>query len=430
MGTGLKFNLPQTLGGANGTGQALDSSLPNITGVAQNNEMCFVVADIGSAVGYAVQLTAGGTYAIDHGDGTIETITATAYTNQSTANGLLAQVNHTYDPNNSSGKGVWIANEGYYAYVVKIYAATSAIKYFKVARVAGQYTEQHNGIIWADINVTTLVDVSQMFSNGIAINPLRCHLLQKVRIVSGDNITTSDYFAYECNNFRFYNFPDLPNAVSRTYSFYKTAFISVTIGALYQGASICSMAYAFAGMDNLKNIVFTAPTWGSVSSISNIFSGNNALIEIVLPAGVGNNKLTACDNAFNNCYNVKSITNLQYLGSTISNTSFSGAFDGCENFKTSITIGAKLSKFTCKGTTNYKVGITGLIFTNATSTFGGTNPQLDWQYCDLSATALNNGFTSLPSVTPGTVTIKITGCTGAGTCDQSIATAKGYIVAN
>jgi hypothetical protein len=65
---------------------------------------------------------------------------------------------------------------------------------------------------------------------------------------------------------------------------------------------------------------------------------------------------------------------------------------------------------------------------NANSPFSGTSSQVDVSYCNLSASALNQLFTDLPTLSGKT--IKITGCTGAGTCDQTIATNKGWIVSN
>jgi hypothetical protein len=73
-----------------------------------------------------------------------------------------------------------------------------------------------------------------------------------------------------------------------------------------------------------------------------------------------------------------------------------------------------------------KLNKTTAIAFHSSSAFGsGTSPQFKMQYNDMSAAQINAIFTALPSVSK---TIDITGCTGAATCDKSIATGKGWTV--
>jgi hypothetical protein len=125
---------------------------------------------------------------------------------------------------------------------------------------------------------------------------------------------------------------------------------------------------------------------------------------------------------------LKHLTNLEFLGSRTQDCNWTNIFYRCENLAQSLTIGAKLSKLSIGGNSTVPLPITGIILTNATSAFGGSSPQVDVQYCNMNASALNALFTSLPTVSGKA--IKITGCPGAGTCDTSIATNKGWTVQN
>jgi hypothetical protein len=408
------------------------NSFPNISGKANLGEILMICIDNGGANGFAVQTTSNGTYDIDWGDGTIETGTSTAFTTQTAANNLTAQVSHTYVENNGSGLGVWIPEWKVWAYTVRIYNASSDIKYFKVAKTSAKYTVQNSCVVWAEINVPSLVDISQMWSNGVAISPLRSPFLKKVNNYDASLVTSTDYFAYECGGFDDYNFPSMPLCTSRTYALYGTGAINSTIGTFYSGGASCSMTYFMANMIRLRTCTFTASDWGSVSSTAYMFDGDSALDEVHLPAGIGNDKNTHCTNMFYACGNLKHITNLEILGSRTQDCNMTSIFYRCENLAQSLTIGAKLSKLSLGGSSTVPLPITGLILTNANSTFGGSSPQLDIQYCSgMDATALNAFFTSLPTQPVGSnKTIKITGCAGAGTCDTSIATAKNYIVQN
>ena len=57
----------------------------------------------------------------------------------------------------------------------------------------------------------------------------------------------------------------------------------------------------------------------------------------------------------------------------------------------------------------------------------GTEVALDLRSCGMTDTIIDDLFTQLPSTTE-TATINVNGNPGAGTCDPTIATAKGYIV--
>lgn len=103
------------------------------------------------------------------------------------------------------------------------------------------------------------------------------------------------------------------------------------------------------------------------------------------------------------------------------------SFSIWNNCPTALTITSQIKKFVYKGenSTN-RSGLYSLRLPNQGSLFAGTSPQIDVSNTMLDATALNQLFTDLPTLT-GKI-IKITSALGATTCDKSIANSKGWTV--
>ena len=168
------------------------------------------------------------------------------------------------------------------------------------------------------------------------------------------------------------------------------------------------------------------PTFASVSNTSYMFSSCYSLKYITLPTSWGSVSNTR--NMFASCYSLKYINNIDYLGSISVACEFTDFAKDCEFLQTTITIASLISKIGIYGASGYKLKVTSIRLTNASSTFGGSSPQVNVSYTDLDATALNTLFGDLPTLTGKTIVI--TGCTGAATCDTSIATGKGWTVTN
>ena len=128
----------------------------------------------------------------------------------------------------------------------------------------------------------------------------------------------------------------------------------------------------------------------------------------------------------NGCYALRYINNIDYLGSITTQSDFTDTLRDCEALSGTITIGSLLTKIGIYGSSGKNIQITGLRLTNASSTFTGSSPQINVSYTNLDATALNQLFTDLPTLTGKT--INITGSVGASACDRSIATGKGWTV--
>ena len=95
----------------------------------------------------------------------------------------------------------------------------------------------------------------------------------------------------------------------------------------------------------------------------------------------------------------------------------------------SLSFSCKFSKLELQGTTgtNNQSQLTSLrLLNNGAGQYAGTSPQINVSYTSMDATALNQLFTDLPTITSKTITV--VGCPGAATCNTSIATAKGWTV--
>jgi hypothetical protein len=142
--------------------------------------------------------------------------------------------------------------------------------------------------------------------------------------------------------------------------------------------------------------------------------------------------LTTLASTFVSCANLTTVNNVDKLGSTLA----AGALvDGSTMTTsagqlTSLDFYCKFNKLTLQGTATNRNNLTSLRLRNNSTTaplqYIGSSPQIQLAYTNLSAAAIDQVFTDLPTVT--SKTIDITGATGAATCTRSIATAKGWSV--
>ena len=243
-------------------------------------------------------------------------------------------------------------------------------------------------------NINTNCDCSNMFSYNYAIRKVTFNATWNGRITQLISMFT------DCRNLEELTFPSTVNSM-------VTMF-----------ASFLSHCY------KLKSFTFPSGH-GTITNIQNIFQ-TNFLLETVtnFPALTS---VSVMSNAFAYAVRLKNISNLDQLGDTTSNFDLSGTYAGMYSIE-SLSIRNKITgRFVLTGmNTNLRAKLNSLRFTNAASTFAGGSPQIDIQYCSLDATALNQVFTDLPTLTGKT--IRITGNPGATTCDTSIATAKGWTV--
>jgi hypothetical protein len=224
-------------------------------------------------------------------------------------------------------------------------------------------------------------------------------------------------------------FPSTMNSVTNAASLFSGSGVkSVTMPTSM--AATTTLSQAFYQTYNLKTIVL--PTLVAANcDFSNLCQFNPSIESVTFPTSTTTTTVSLT-STFSNCANLATINNLQYIGDSgttatnyINATTFFGAgssFTGTTDFY------CKFSKLAINGvSTTQRNSITGIRLRNtATGQYGGVSPQIDVTYTSLDATALNQLFTDLPTVTAKT--INITGAVGAAGCNRTIATGKGWTV--
>jgi hypothetical protein len=177
----------------------------------------------------------------------------------------------------------------------------------------------------------------------------------------------------------------------------------------------------FSNCNSLR--IIDASGMASVTDASSMFSNCNDLISADITGMVA---VTNASSMFANNYCLSVVIGLSTLGSAAVSTDCATMFDSDEPMHSLDISGCKVTRFSCKGSSGKLNNISSLTL-NPQSTFSNASaPQIDISYCSLDNTQLDTIFTSLPTVV--NKTIKILGCTGAGTCTKSIATSKGWVV--
>jgi hypothetical protein len=422
----VKVINPRRLGGSTGNGSAIDSAIPDITGIAQPGEMCLVVNDV-EILSLGILLASMGNVTVSFGDGTVNTYTnIPSWASTSTAPFTFT---HDYGQGNPSGLGKYVPNEGCYCYVVKIYGATSPIAKIQAYQNPLHAGTQRSTVIRYDIQCNSLKDLSKMWSNGISVTSLRAPWLKMGYLLSADQVVSMNYMAYGAQDFFIYNFPDTPLCAAYDYALSNTGFMVMPLGNF--GDVNASATNYVSACRKLHTLLFP-PSWKKVTTIASIAIDNQMLRKVVLPTDRGSDLLTTCDYAFKNCGNLSDLHNEQYMGSYNSQTSYDGTFDGCEALNRQITIGSPVKKITAVGTSSIKCGITGFILQQAgLSLFAGSSYQIDMAY---SRTSIENFQAFIDSL--GVVSGKSIRTTGAD-CSAQITpamitelTGKGYTLTN
>lgn len=370
-----------------------------------DNEINLLVGDFGyAAVAFSVRVASSGTYYVDWGDGTQTSHSSTA----------IAQ--HQYVV--GSGKPCSL---GYSTYKVRIWA-NNTITQFQVQPPTNYVPYSSNSILpilEAYFGTAGLTSLYTAFYN---VSSLVALILPS----SLPNCNSYNSILFLCSAIRYVSMPTTvySESIVTAYAFaYNYSLEFITLRNISLNASV------FYNNTNVKYIYLINCILQS--NVSNLFYGTTKLKEITLPDG---QNVTNASNMFCNS-GVQQINNLENLGSRTVDVDFT-------NFSvrdTSINpvpqnkiynIYARISKIDIKGVdaNNLNGAEVVRLYNAASSGFGGTSPQIDVSYTKMSASALNDLFGDLPTMSGKT--IKITGALGAGSCDTSIATSKGWTVVN
>jgi hypothetical protein len=370
-----------------------------------DNEINLLVGDFGvAAVAFSVTVASSGTYYVDWGDGT--------QTSHSSA--TIAQ--HQYVV--GSGKPCSL---GYSTYKIRIWASNT-ITQFLVQAPTNYVPHSSNAvlpILEAYFGTTGLTSLSSAFYYVISLVAL-------ILPSSLPNCNSYNSILFWCSAIRYVSMPTTvySGSIDTTYTFsnnYSLEFI--TLYNISLGAAV------FYINPNVRYINLVNCTLQS--NVSNLFYSTAKLKEITLPDG---QNVTNASNMFCNS-GIQQINNLENLGSRTVDVDFT-SFSARATYGYPIpqikiyNIYARISKIDIKGVNanNLNGAEVVRLYNAASSGFGGASPQIDVSYTKMSASALNDLFGDLPTMSGKT--IKITGALGAASCNTSIATSKGWTVIN
>ena len=188
--------------------------------------------------------------------------------------------------------------------------------------------------------------------------------------------------------------------------------VSLTSVPLFNTSAVTNMSNMFTNCSSLTSVPLFNTS--AVTNINSMFNACSSLTSVPL---FNTSAVTNMSNMFTNCSSLTSVP----LFNTSAVTSMGSMFNGCSALT---TIPALVSSVVTAA------GLAG-IFTSCVSLssapFSGTNQNISYANCKLSAAALNAIYTGLSSSGTGK-TITVTGNWGTATHDPSIATAKGWTV--
>ena len=110
-----------------------------------DNEINLLASDGGVGIAFKITVANSGTYSIDWGDGTVETLRAsgTIYSHQYTI-----------------GSGQSVNNGQYSVFKIRIYGASSNITRFQMQKVPNYNNTQYCGLLWAVFGTQNITDYS------------------------------------------------------------------------------------------------------------------------------------------------------------------------------------------------------------------------------------------------------------------------------
>jgi len=207
----------------------------------------------------------------------------------------------------------------------------------------------------------------------------------------------------------------------------------VTLPTSISGNNANCFNNTFFNCQRISQIVYPA-TLTSPSVPNTLLSELNScfsLKSVTLPS----TQLTGISNAtsmFSSCRTLTGITNSSFIGntSTATTTYVNGTTMGTDARSIqSLSFSCKFSKLELQGTgsgANQSALSSLRLLNNGSGQYGGSTPHINVSFTSMDATALNQLFTDLPTITSKTITV--VGTPGAATCNTSIATAKGWTV--
>ena len=393
-----------------------------------------------------IALSASGNYTVDWGDGTVENFNSgvTAY--------------HQYEFNNPALNGT-LSSRGYKQAIVTV--TPQAGQSFTTLNLNLKHIQtglQTYASGWLDILISG-PDLSSLTLSQSTLNVVH-RLLEQAQLISPNAISSFSYLFNDCNALQ-----SLPvwvvkttGSVDMSYMFYSCYALQAV--PLFNTQAVTNMSYTFAYCYNLQTVPLfntqavtnmsfmfaycytlqTVPLFNTqaVTDMSNMFRYCYTLQTVPL---FNTQAVTNMSSMFYNCYalqtvplfNTQAVTNMSTmfvycynlkavpLFNTQAVTNMSSMFGYCSALQTvpSLNTAAVISSTNLNNIFVNCPSLSRIAATGFKYTFSVAN-------CKLSAAALDEIYTNLPTVTGQTITVS--GNWGTATDNPSIATAKGWTV--
>ena len=343
-------------------------------------------------------LSAAGNYTVDWGDGTVENFNSgvTAY--------------HQYDYNSAAFNGT-LSSRGYKQAIVTV--TPQAGKTFTSLNLNLKHSQtglQTYSSGWLDILISG-PSLNALVISGNTAN-VNHYLLEQAKLISSNAIGSFSFLFNGCR--RLESIPawvvKTTGAVDMSYMFNNCSSLQTV--PLFNTAVVTNMSYMFQYCYSLQ----TVPLFNTavVTNMSCMFQNCYSLQTVPL---FNTQAVTSMSYMFYGCYSLQTVP----LFNTAAVTNISGMFYNCYSLQSipalnasAVTSSANLGNIFASCPSLSRIAATGFKYT-----FSVAN-------CKLSAAALNEIYTNLPTVTGQTITV--TGNWGTTSDDPSIATAKGWTV--
>ena len=242
----------------------------------------------------------------------------------------------------------------------------------------------------SSFNTAAVTNMSSMF--------VSCYSLQSLNLSSFNTaaVTNMSYMFYNCSSLQSLNLSSFNTAAvtNMSYMFYNCYSLQSLNISSFNTAAVTNMSYMFVSCYSLQSLNLSSFNTAAVTNMSYMFYNCSSLQSLNLSS-----------------FNTAAVTNITYM------------FYNCTSLQSLDLSATNVGAVTPVGNfANFTSGTTSLIKCRL--------PQVKWSFTvagnPLTAAELNLLFGDLATVSGQTITI--TGCTGAATCDKTIATNKGWTV--
>lgn len=347
-------------------------------------------------------ITNAGDYQVDWGDGTVDIV----------ASNVIAE--HNYDFANPALDGT-LTSRGYKQAIIVITPVSGnfAQAIFNVRPVSPANLQNYaTGFLDINVNLPNLTGTFQI-GGGI----VRHSNLERVNITSWGNITSAVNLLASCASLQSTNETewDFSNITTIQNLFQNCSSLKSLDCSNWNLSSCNNAVSAFSGCSSLTEILIPTTSFAANANLNNMFTSCNSLIELDL-SGLNVSNVTNMSSMLNRCSSLMTINITGWNTSSV--TDVNNMFVNCYSLQEIPLMNfAAVTNFA-----SFALSCNSLVAMKAT----GISQNVSFASCLLGATALNEIYTNLATVTGKTITV--TGNYGTAGDNPAIAEAKGWTV--